>query len=45
MFRGCPFGLKPISSTFQRTMNIIFHDLPHVQDFQDEQGHEDNDFV
>lgn len=30
MFRGCPFGLKPISSTFQRTMNILFHDLAQV---------------
>ncbi|KAJ8657630.1 hypothetical protein O0I10_006696 [Lichtheimia ornata] len=36
MFRGCPFGLKPISSTFQRTMNIIFHDLPHVLTFVDD---------
>lgn len=24
MFRGCPFGLKPISSKFQRVMDIIF---------------------
>ncbi|CDH61355.1 hypothetical protein RO3G_00241 [Lichtheimia corymbifera JMRC:FSU:9682] len=36
MFRGCPFGLKPISSTFQRTMNIIFNDMPFVSTFVDD---------
>ena len=29
-FRGCPFGLKPISSKFQRVMDIVFKDM---QDF------------
>ena len=36
MFRGCPFGLKPISSKFQRVMNIIFKDMPFVRTFVDD---------
>ncbi|KAJ8651366.1 hypothetical protein O0I10_013116 [Lichtheimia ornata] len=36
MFRGCPFGLKPISSTFQRTMDILFQDMPFVSTFVDD---------
>lgn len=30
MFKGCPFGLKPISSKFQRVMDKLFRDLPYV---------------
>ncbi|CDH61180.1 hypothetical protein RO3G_05515 [Lichtheimia corymbifera JMRC:FSU:9682] len=36
MFRGCPFGLKPISSTFQRTMDIVFAEMPFVKTFVDD---------
>lgn len=36
MFRGCPFGLKPISSTFQRTMDIVFANMPYVKTFVDD---------
>ncbi|SAL97322.1 hypothetical protein, partial, partial [Absidia glauca] len=28
MFRGCPFGLKPISSKFQRVMTSLFSQNP-----------------
>ncbi|SAM00567.1 hypothetical protein [Absidia glauca] len=28
MFRGCPFGLKPISSKFQRVMSTLFSQPP-----------------
>ncbi len=36
MFRGCPFGLKPISSKFQRVMSIVFDGLPFVTTFVDD---------
>ena len=36
MFQGCPFGLKPISSKFQRVMHIIFQDMPFVRTFVDD---------
>ena len=36
MFQGCPFGLKPISSKFQRVMHIIFKDMPFVRTFVDD---------
>ncbi|CDH61439.1 hypothetical protein RO3G_15169 [Lichtheimia corymbifera JMRC:FSU:9682] len=36
MFRGCPFGLKPISSKFQRVMHIVFKDMPFVRTFVDD---------
>ena len=36
MFQGCPFGLKPISSKFQRVMNIVFQSLPFVTTFVDD---------
>ncbi|KAJ8651514.1 hypothetical protein O0I10_012927 [Lichtheimia ornata] len=36
MFRGCPFGLKPISSKFQRVMYIVFNDMPFVRTFVDD---------
>ncbi|SAL96045.1 hypothetical protein, partial, partial [Absidia glauca] len=36
MFQGAPFGLKPLSSKFQRVMHAIFHDLPYVQTFIDD---------
>ncbi|CDH61104.1 hypothetical protein RO3G_16746 [Lichtheimia corymbifera JMRC:FSU:9682] len=36
MFRGCPFGLKPISSKFQRVMHIIFKDMPFVRTIVDD---------
>ena len=36
MFRGCPFGLKPISSTFQRTMDIVFANMTYVKTFVDD---------
>ena len=29
MFVGAPFGLKPLSSKFQRVMNILFADISH----------------
>ncbi|KAJ8651356.1 hypothetical protein O0I10_013136 [Lichtheimia ornata] len=36
MFQGCPFGLKPISSKFQRVMHRIFGNMPFVQTFVDD---------
>ncbi|KAG2221668.1 hypothetical protein INT45_002706 [Circinella minor] len=33
--KGC-FGLKTLSSAFQRVMNILFHDLPFVNCFIDD---------
>ncbi|KAG2215257.1 hypothetical protein INT45_012707 [Circinella minor] len=33
--KGC-FGLKTLSSAFQRVMNILFHDLPYVNCFIDD---------
>ncbi|KAG1464221.1 hypothetical protein G6F56_005129 [Rhizopus delemar] len=36
MFRGCPFGLKPLSSKFQRTMALLYKDLPFVHNFVDD---------
>ncbi|KAJ8651869.1 hypothetical protein O0I10_012562 [Lichtheimia ornata] len=36
MFKGCPFGLKPISSKFQRVMDKLFRDLPYVTTFVDD---------
>ncbi|KAJ8651359.1 hypothetical protein O0I10_013130 [Lichtheimia ornata] len=36
MFQGCPFGLKPISSKFQRVMHRIFENMPFVQTFVDD---------
>lgn len=36
MFKGCPFGLKPLSSKFQRVMHHIFNGLPYVQTFVDD---------
>ncbi|CDH60654.1 hypothetical protein RO3G_15169 [Lichtheimia corymbifera JMRC:FSU:9682] len=36
VFRGCPFGLKPISSKFQRVMHILFYDMPFVRTFVDD---------
>lgn len=36
MFKGCPFGLKPISSKFQRVMDLLFRDLPYVTTFVDD---------
>lgn len=36
MFQGCPFGLKPISSQFQRVMAIIFKDMNFVTAFVDD---------
>lgn len=35
-FRGTPFGLKPISSKFQRVMHIVFQDMPFVTCFVDD---------
>lgn len=36
MFRGCPFGLKPILPRFQRAMDKLFRDLPFVTTFVDD---------
>lgn len=36
MFKGCPFGLKPISSTFQRVVNYHFKDIKYVTAFVDD---------
>lgn len=39
MFRGCPFGLKPISSKFQRVMSKLFKAAPfrsYVSTFVDD---------
>lgn len=36
MFRGCPFGLKLISSKFQRVMGILFRNLTFVTTFVDD---------
>ena len=35
VFIGCPFGLKPLSSVFQRTMKTLFEDLGYVEIFVD----------
>lgn len=35
-FRGAPFGLRPISSVYQRTMTIIFKNMPFVTNFIDD---------
>ncbi|KAG2192487.1 hypothetical protein INT47_002166 [Mucor saturninus] len=35
-FVGCPFGLKTISSIFQRVMHIIFHDADNIISFIDD---------
>ncbi|SAL96249.1 hypothetical protein, partial, partial [Absidia glauca] len=36
MFQGCPFGLKPLSSKFQRVMHYVFDDMPFVHTFVDD---------
>ncbi|KAG2212524.1 hypothetical protein INT45_001775 [Circinella minor] len=36
MFQGCPFGLKPISSKFQRVMDKLFRDLDYCHTFVDD---------
>src|SRR5581483_8968468 len=36
MFRGAPFGLKVLSSHFQRVMNAIFLDMPFVLAYIDD---------
>ena len=35
VFVGCPFGLKPLSSVFQRVMKTLFKDLTYVEVFID----------
>ena len=34
-FRGCPYGLKVLSNTFQRAMTRIFGDMPFVRIYID----------
>ncbi|KAG2216784.1 hypothetical protein INT45_009671 [Circinella minor] len=36
MFQDCPFGLKPISSKFQRVMDKLFRDLDYCHTFVDD---------
>ncbi|SAL97386.1 hypothetical protein [Absidia glauca] len=36
VFQGCPFGLKPISSKFQRVMAKLLQDLPFATAFVDD---------
>ncbi|SAL98522.1 hypothetical protein [Absidia glauca] len=36
MFQGCPFGLKPLSSKFQRVTNMILEDMPFATSFIDD---------
>lgn len=36
MFKKAPFGLKPLSSPFQRGMNHLIGDLPFVCSFIDD---------
>jgi hypothetical protein len=36
MFRGCPFGLKPLSSKFQRVTALLLEDMPFATSFIDD---------
>ena len=36
MFQGCPFGLKPLSSKFQRVTAQILEDMPYATSFIDD---------
>jgi hypothetical protein len=35
MFVGCPYGVSPLTSRFQRGMSFIFHDMPFVIEYVD----------
>ncbi|SAM02503.1 hypothetical protein [Absidia glauca] len=36
MFQGCPFGLKPLSSKFQRVTSLILKDMNYATSFIDD---------
>jgi transposase InsO family protein len=36
MFKGCPFGLKPLSSKFQRVTALLLEDMPFATSFIDD---------